>query len=72
MSNTISTNLIEEYVVETRPGATLEVVRIKLSKYAKTALGVHIHEIPAATTDTVKLVEPLTARETEATQQVTA
>lgn len=69
MSNTTSNNLIEEYVVETLPGATLEVVRIKLSKYAKTALGVHLHEIPAAT----EAVAPVEAKHVrEVNQQVSA
>lgn len=31
-----------------RPNATLEVVRIKLTDYARAALGAQVHSIPAA------------------------
>lgn len=40
--------MIEGRTVETRPSATLEVTRLKLSGYAKEALGVQVQGIPGS------------------------
>jgi len=44
------TKIIErQEAIRPRQGAALEVVRVKLTDYARAALGVQVHSIPAAT-----------------------
>ena len=47
-SDIANLKLIERQEVRSRKGATLEVVRIKLTDYARGALAVQVHSIPPA------------------------
>lgn len=47
-SDAANPKLIEGQEVRSRQGATLEVVRIRLTDYARGALAVQVHSIPPA------------------------
>lgn len=50
MNDSGKTKIIErQEAIRPRQGAALEVVRVKLTDYARAALGVQVHSIPAAT-----------------------